>query len=326
VERRGELLDDGLARVLDVAVRHAASDPVRLTGRLLADVLADTDQPDDVAVIAARLLPAPLSARLPADPAVLAGVRRAVTAWSTATGLTADTVDDLQLALGEALANAVEHAYSGGVAGECEYTVARAADGSVHVEVVDTGTWRPPSADRGFRGRGLELISALAQDVEVAHGPDGPDGPAAAGTRVRFRFLPDTGDGDGAAEPARPAAPGLFGDPDAAPARLVEQEEAGGVRLTVEGELDIATAGPMGEQLSRRLAELTAGVPVVLDLRPTTYLASAGVGMVLEAHARAAARGLPFRVRTAAGSAPERVLTVAGLADVLSAAPGPPRR
>ena len=39
--------------------RHASADPVRLTDRLLADVLADTDQPDDVAVIAARLLPAP---------------------------------------------------------------------------------------------------------------------------------------------------------------------------------------------------------------------------------------------------------------------------
>ena len=87
VERRGELLDDGLARVLDVAMRHASADPVRLTARLLTDVLADTDQPDDVAVIAARLLPGPLSARLPADPARLSGVRRAVTAWATATGL-----------------------------------------------------------------------------------------------------------------------------------------------------------------------------------------------------------------------------------------------
>ena len=98
-------------------MRHASADPVRLTARLLADVLADTDQPDDVAVIAARLLPAPLEARLPADPAQLAGARRAVAAWSTAAGLSIDTVEDLQLALGEALANAVEHAYSGGGAG-----------------------------------------------------------------------------------------------------------------------------------------------------------------------------------------------------------------
>ena len=53
--------------------------------RLLAEVLADTAQPDDVAVIAARLLPPPLDERLPADPARLAGVRRAVAGLGRAT-------------------------------------------------------------------------------------------------------------------------------------------------------------------------------------------------------------------------------------------------
>jgi anti-sigma regulatory factor (Ser/Thr protein kinase) len=128
---------------------------VRLTGRLLSDVLSDTDQPDDVAVIAARLLPEPLSEWLPADPARLSAVRRGVSAWASATGLPAELAEDLQLALGEALANAVEHAYKNGASGGCEYRVARARDGGLHVEVVDTGTWRPPPADRGFRGRGL---------------------------------------------------------------------------------------------------------------------------------------------------------------------------
>ena len=317
VERRGELLDDGLARVLDVAMRHASADPVRLTARLLTDVLADTDQPDDVAVIAARLLPGPLSARLPADPARLSGVRRAVTAWATATGLPWETAEDLQLALGEALANAVEHAYSGGGPGECEYRVARAADGSVDVEVIDTGTWRPPPADRGFRGRGLELISALAQDVELTHGHDGS---AAGGTRVRFRFPADTGE-DAAAAPAGAAAPGIFPATAGGPARLVETEEADEVRLVVEGELDVASAGPLGTQLARRLGELAPGVPVVLDLSPTSYLASAGVGMVLEVQALATAIGVPFRVRTAAGSPPRRILDLAGLTEFLAAAP-----
>ena len=316
VERRGELLDDGLARVLEVAVRHASADPVRLTGRLLADVLADTDQPDDVAVIAARLLPGPLDALLPADPAQLAGARRAVAAWSTAAGLGVDTIEDLQLALGEALANAVEHAYSGGGAGECEYRVVRAPDGSIDVEVTDTGTWRPPPADRGFRGRGLELISALAQDVEVIHGADAPTG---SGTRVRFRFPPGTEAPDRRERPARPAvAPPTVVDDGSA--RLVETEDADGVRLAVEGELDVATAGPVGADLARRLGELSPGVPVVLDLRPTRYLASAGIGMVLEVQARAAAAGRPFRVLTAPGSPPERILRLAGLADGLGGA------
>ncbi|MDP9430596.1 MAG: SpoIIE family protein phosphatase, partial [Actinomycetota bacterium] len=185
VERRGEVLDDGLERVRAAAARHAASDPAELTGRLLAEVLADTDQPDDVALIAARLLPGPLAAELPADPRRLSGVRRAVAAWTAAAGLPHDTAEDLQLALGEALANAVEHAYAAAAdeAG-CSYRVARDAEGGVRVEVRDTGVWRPPPADRGYRGRGLELISALATDVEVAHAPE------AAGTTVRFRMAP----------------------------------------------------------------------------------------------------------------------------------------
>jgi serine phosphatase RsbU (regulator of sigma subunit)/anti-sigma regulatory factor (Ser/Thr protein kinase)/anti-anti-sigma regulatory factor len=316
VERRGELLDDGLARVLDVAARHATADPGRLTSRLLAEVLADTDQPDDVAVIAARLLPDPLGARLPADPAQLSGVRRAVRDWTIAAGLTADAAEDLQLALGEALANAVEHAYSGGGEGECEYRVARAADGSIDVEVTDTGRWRPPPADRGFRGRGLELISVLAQDVEIVHGDDAPAG---AGTRVRFRFPPDPGTDDAGLRPVRPGTARPQGTDDGS-ARLVATEETGGVRFAVEGELDVATADPIGADLARRFAELDPGVPVVLDLRPTSYLASAGVGMVLRVQARAAEAGLPFRVETATGSPPDRILRLAGVADGLGAA------
>ncbi|GAA3179306.1 hypothetical protein GCM10010531_36650 [Blastococcus jejuensis] len=315
VERRGELLDEGLARVRSVAARHAAADPVRLTGRLLSDVLADTDQPDDVAVIAARLLPDPLAERMPADPARLAVVRRAVSAWASATGLPAELAEDLQLALGEALANAVEHAYTDGGTGECEYRVARVRDGGVHVEVVDTGTWRPPPEDRGFRGRGLELISALAQDVEVAHGEDTARG---SGTRVRFRFPPVTVDPGAADTPGRPPAPPVRSYDDEEPARLVAEEEAGGLRLTVSGELDAATAGPIGEQLLRALGELPPGVAVVLDLRPTTYLASAGVGVVLQARAQAAAGGLPFHVRTAVGTVPHRILGLAGLAELLA--------
>jgi anti-anti-sigma factor len=291
---------------------------VRLTARLLDDVLADTEQPDDVAVIAARLLPAPLAGHLPADPAQLVGARRAVMGWAAATGLTGEVAEDLQLALGEALANAVEHAYTGGGSGECRYRVARTVDGSVHVEVSDAGTWRPPPADRGFRGRGLELITALAEDVEVTHGPDGQLG---LGTRVRFRFPAGVRPDDAPIDAA--VAPGGYGD--GATARLVAEDGAE-LRLVVQGELDLASAGPIGEQVLRRLAERTPGEPVVLDLGETTYLASAGVGLVLRARAAAEARGVPFAVRTTDGSAADRILTLSGLGTFLRSGrdPGEP--
>jgi anti-anti-sigma factor len=315
-ERRGEPLDEGLARVRDVAARHATADPGRLTTWLLDDVLADTDQPDDVAVIAARVLPVPLGARLLADPAQLSVVRRAVSRWSIACGLDDDLVEDLQLALGEALSNAVEHAYAGGGDGECTYSLARRPDGSVVAEVTDTGAWRPPPADKGYRGRGLELISALAQDVEVVHGAAAPGG---TGTCVRFRFLPQDGPADEPARrPSRPAVPIGTAD-DEHEARVVESRVGAVVQLAVEGTLDIATVGTVTAAVAGRLRELPRRTPVLLDLSPTSYLASAGVGMVLELRARAAELGLTLRVRTEPGSPPDRILTLAGLADELQA-------
>ncbi|MGY1822508.1 SpoIIE family protein phosphatase [Geodermatophilus sp. SYSU D00079] len=300
VERRGEVLDEGLDRVRAAAARHAAADPVRLTTRLLADVLADTEQPDDVAVIAARVLPAPLEARLPADPARLSGVRRAVAAWTATAGVPEEVAEDLQLALGEALANAVEHAYAAGDgAGECSYRLARDADGGLRVEVRDTGAWRPPPADKGYRGRGLELIHALGSDVEIGH--------TAGGTAVRFRLAPGVGAGTVSRPRSSPTEDGGGG------AQLLVHDEPGEVRLEVRGELDLATAGPVRVELLRCLDRLPPGSAAVLDLGATTYLASAGVGLVLEALARAGDAGVGLDVRTREGTAPARILDLAGV-------------
>src|SRR4051794_8403747 len=109
VERRNAPIDEGLDRLAAAIRRHGNQPPEDLATLLLPDLLADTEQPDDVALIAVRLMPPPLEGRLPADPARLAGVRRAVVAWGGTAALPDDTVEDLQLALGEALANAIEH-------------------------------------------------------------------------------------------------------------------------------------------------------------------------------------------------------------------------
>ena len=314
VERRGEVLDDGLERVRAAAARHAAADPVTLTGQLLAEVLADAAQPDDVALIAARLLPEPLAARLPADPRRLSGVRRAVAAWTAAAGLPGDTAEDLQLALGEALANAVEHAYAASPGdGECSYRLARGADGSVRVEVRDTGLWRPPPADRGYRGRGLELIEALGTDVEVEHAS------GVAGTTVRFRMAPAVPGPAVRLERTPTAPPGDGGT------SVAVHDEPGGPRLEVYGEVDLATAGRVRQQVLARLEQLAPGSAATLDLRPTGYLASAGVGLVLEAVARAGRAGVALRVLTRPGTPPARILTLAGVDEEVAGTAGVPQ-
>jgi PAS domain S-box-containing protein len=179
VERRGEVIDDGIERLGLLAGQQGGAPPARLAGHLLAAMVTDGRVHDDIALVAARHLPAALYCRHPAQPTELTGIRRAVEAWAAANALPEDITDDLQLALGEAIANAVEHAYRDHDPGEVEYTLRCSADGA-HVEAVvtDFGSWRPPPADRGHRGRGLELINALGRDVAVDHG--------ATGTVVRF--------------------------------------------------------------------------------------------------------------------------------------------
>lgn len=156
--------------------------PQEHVGEVLGELVDSNGGTDDVAVPVVRLMPAPLRLDLPAQPVRLAEVRRAVLRWALAAGLPADVIEDLQLTLGEAAGNAVEHAYrDADVAGRVIVEL-HLDDADVVVSVTDTGAWRPPPADRGFRGRGLRIIAALARDVDLSPGP--------TGTRLRFVFTP----------------------------------------------------------------------------------------------------------------------------------------
>lgn len=79
-----------------------------------------------------------------------------------------DLVEDIVLAVDEAVSNAVEHAYRGHHSGAVTLC-ARAGPGAttVTVEVGDQGRWRPAPDDPGHRGRGLPMIGALAGHVEL---------------------------------------------------------------------------------------------------------------------------------------------------------------
>jgi anti-anti-sigma factor len=215
--------------------------------------------------------------------------------------LSEDAVEDLQLALGEALANAVEHAYRDQPPGDCTYAVSWLPDGGVDVRVEDFGTWRPVPADPGFRGRGLRLIRELSEDAVLEPSPSG-------GTSVRFRI------------PVRPAGrknavslPRAAQDGGDGTARLVRED--GALRLT--GELDLISTGDLRTQL---LAEVDAAgdAPVELDLRGLGYLASAGVGLLVEAVERARIAGGRLRVVVDPRGSVARVLTLSGLEAMIS--------
>ncbi|MGD9988777.1 ATP-binding protein [Pseudonocardia sp.] len=119
-----------------------------------------------------------LTLEVPADATRLAPMRRAVVAWARALDLSEETVADLQLAVGEAAANSVEHAYPAGAAGLVELALQlrrRRGRRLVMVRVRDHGRWRSPPADPGYRGRGLAMIRAVAHDVAIDPGPRGTE-------------------------------------------------------------------------------------------------------------------------------------------------------
>ena len=154
-------------------------DAEQVADALLDRMLAGRSAPDDVALVLARMLAGPLRLWLPAEPEQLSTLRRAVGSWSDAAGLDEDAVTDLQLALGEAVTNSVEHAYRGRPAA-FGGGARLAPRGEIDVRVTDSGRWRPPPGDAGYRSRGLALIRDLAQDAVVEPGPDG--------TAVSFRM------------------------------------------------------------------------------------------------------------------------------------------
>ena len=288
VERRGEVIDEGLDRLADAVRRHAGGLPVALVPAVLDDLAEHGHAADDIAVIAARLMPAPLHQRLPAHPAQLAVVRRTVRRWAASAGLGDDLSDDLLLAMGEAAANAVEHAYRDGASGDWYYEVARRGDGSLDVLVQDWGSWRPPPADPGFRGRGVEFVRHLADEVSFERG--------VTGTTVRFRL------GVPAGGPERDRAPVAASEPG-----------PDGPVVVAPGELDLATVEAVRADLFGQVAALPDGGRLTLDLRPTTYLPSAGIGLLLEVLEHARARGVDLRILTEPTGLPARAFALAGL-------------
>jgi anti-sigma regulatory factor (Ser/Thr protein kinase)/putative methionine-R-sulfoxide reductase with GAF domain len=171
VERAGESLDDGLERLRTVA-RGGEENLERLGDTLVRSLLPGGATGDDVALLLARALPLsdPLLASMPADVESIPLIRRMLVRWLDEAGATQAQADDLALAVSEACANAIEHAY-GPAPGMLEVGASMTGGGEAVVEVRDFGRWRAPRGDN--RGRGLMLMEGLTDSVDVIQGEDG---------------------------------------------------------------------------------------------------------------------------------------------------------
>ena len=167
VERRNVLLDAGIGRAREVLAQAHHAAPTEIADRLAEELLSDGHD-DDVAYL---LYQHPLgvgrtvTTTVPARLEQLAVLRRTVRQWLTATAVDQHTAQELVLAVGEAVTNAVEHAYLDSEPGSVELTVSRYSE-ELRLEVRDHGRWRTIPAP-GPRGRGLKMMEKLTDAVTV---------------------------------------------------------------------------------------------------------------------------------------------------------------
>ncbi len=187
-ERRGELLDVSLGRLRTEAIAHRDASPEALADGLLAGMLGDARKRDDVALLVVSLqhVGRRLFRRIPAEPGELARLRHEARDWLTSTGIEPALTEDAVLALGEAVANAVEHAYLGDASAQIEVELTRDDDAGLCMVIRDFGRWRSPAAP-GRRGRGIWIMRRLARDVATT-----TDG---GGTTVTIRMTVPAGRG-----------------------------------------------------------------------------------------------------------------------------------
>lgn len=269
-----------------------------LAAAIAGRVHAPHDRPDDVAVLVAHRRATalqPLVLDLTAVPSSLPGVRRRLSSWLTGLGMGEQDRVGVMVAVGEACANAAEHAYRGSPPGPMHVRAAVDVDGVLTVTVRDEGTWRPPDRDPGDRGRGLLIMRQLVDGIVLEE-----QGGTTVTLSVRLRRSPDT-DADPAA-----AEGGAHVEVDRSGARPV---------VRVSGAVDQISA----EQVRIRLLEASHGgtVPVDLDLGDVVLFSSSAVRVVLAVARIARDEGWRLGVRAEQGGVTRHILEISGLAGLV---------
>jgi anti-sigma regulatory factor (Ser/Thr protein kinase)/anti-anti-sigma regulatory factor len=272
-----------------------ADGPDELAAAIAEGVRSPEGWLDDVAVLVAHRredTQEPLQLDLIADPAALPGVRRRLNSWLTTVGMGEQDRVGVMVAVGEACANAAEHAYRGSEPGPMSLRARVDVDGVLTVTVRDEGTWRPPDRDPGDRGRGLLIMRQLVDGVVLEE--------EAKGTTVtlslRLRRSPE-------ADRDRPSTPSA--------ATVVVDREGPRPVVRAGGAVDEFGA----EQLRIRLLEASHGctAPVELDLAGVSLFSSAAVRVVLAVARIGRDEGWRLAVHAPEGGITRHVLEISGL-------------
>ena len=106
-----------------------------------------------------------------ADSSCLAAIRARLRQWLPQAGVADRDGTDILIAIGEASANAFEHATAGRDDGQepVQITVTvRVTRARLEATVADTGSWRAPRAQPGTRGNGIPFMHALMDSVDIS--------------------------------------------------------------------------------------------------------------------------------------------------------------
>jgi PAS domain S-box-containing protein len=165
VERRRQPLDKGIALVTDLVQDGSGSALEDLASEIMGRLAPDGGYQDDVALLLYRQ-PGPLQLDFPAHSSELAGTRTALRNWLGRAGLDPDQTQNVLIAAGEAVANAIEHGHRDRP-GFVSLRASALVD-LLHLTVVDTGIWKIPQPGMDItRGRGVTLMRALMHDVTI---------------------------------------------------------------------------------------------------------------------------------------------------------------
>jgi anti-sigma regulatory factor (Ser/Thr protein kinase) len=171
VERPGTSLEASIAKLLEtVGDAETAEEVCQLA---MEELVPLEGLRDDVALVAMQNqeIPRELRMRPRADPRVLSEIRRVLRRWLHDRDVSEDASVEITLAVCEACTNAIEHAYSPAPASfELQ---ASEDDGMLTFVVRDTGSWRKPRGSD--RGRGLTIIDAAMDEVQVDSGAHGTE-------------------------------------------------------------------------------------------------------------------------------------------------------
>lgn len=144
--------------------------------RTTAQAIRRTGNPGGFAIIAVQPRPVPprLEVTVPAVGASLESAREAVGNWLSGLRSSVEDGAGMALAIGEAMANAVQHAFVGTRTGTVSIEASLRDDGVLSCSVRDDGRWLgTESSDLEGSGRGLALMARVSDWMELSRGPGG---------------------------------------------------------------------------------------------------------------------------------------------------------